>query len=69
MTKKIAAILVCTIVALSASCGEAKPKWIPLFNGKDLNGWTVRGKAKWSVQEGVLAGVGGMGHIYSDATC
>jgi len=46
-----------------------EPKWISLFNGKDLTGWTVHGKATWSVQDGVLVGIGGMGHIYSDATC
>jgi len=39
--------------------------WIPLFNGKDLNGWTVRGKTKWSVENGVMIGEGGRGHIYS----
>lgn len=49
--------------------GEAKPKWISLFNGKDLNGWFVRGKATWTVQDGVLVGEGGMGHIYTDAVC
>jgi len=44
-------------------------RWVSLFNGKDLTGWTARGKAAWSVQDGVLTGVGGMGHLYSDATC
>lgn len=52
-----------------AANSEVKSKWIPLFNGKDLTGWTVRGKATWSVQDGVLVGIGGMGHIYTDATC
>ncbi|MEI6141730.1 MAG: DUF1080 domain-containing protein [Mariniphaga sp.] len=47
---------------------DAKPKWISLFNGKDLTGWFVRGKATWTVQDGVLVGEGGMGHIYTDAT-
>ncbi len=56
------------MVALAARA-EGKPEWIPLFNGKDLSGWTVHGKAKWSVRNGVLVGIGGMGHIYSDATC
>jgi hypothetical protein len=49
--------------------GAVEPKWVSLFNGKDLTGWTVRGKATWSVQDGVLVGVGGMGHIYTDAKC
>jgi hypothetical protein len=54
---------------LDAAFGQAKTKWISLFNGKDLTGWTVHGKAVWSVQNGELVGVGGMGHIYTDATC
>ena len=67
---KKALVLLAVVMAISfAAQGEDVSKWISLFNGKDLNGWTVRGKAKWSVQEGVLVGVGGMGHIYSDATC
>ena len=52
-----------------AAHGEINAKWVSLFNGKDLSGWTVRGKATWSVQDGVLVGLGGMGHIYTDATC
>lgn len=55
-------------MTLSAFAGEAQSPWISLFNGKDLTGWTVRGKATWSVQDGVLVGVGGMGHIYTDVT-
>ncbi len=56
------------MMALAAR-GAGKSKWISLFNGEDLTGWTVHGKAKWSVHNGVLTGIGGMGHIYSDATC
>jgi len=52
-----------------AAHGEVKSNWVSLFNGKDLHGWTVRGKATWSVQDGVLVGIGGMGHIYTDAVC
>ena len=52
-----------------AANGEDQPKWISLFNGTDLSGWTAHGKAKWSVEDGVLVGIGGMGHIYSDAAC
>jgi len=48
---------------------NARPKWVSLFNGKDLNGWFVRGKAVWSVHDGILVGEGGMGHIYTDAVC
>jgi hypothetical protein len=40
--------------------------WISMFNGKNLDGWTIRGKAKWEVQNGVLIGQGKNGHIYAD---
>jgi hypothetical protein len=40
--------------------------WISLFNGKDLDGWFIRGKAEWQVVDGILKGVDGMGHIYSE---
>jgi hypothetical protein len=69
MIREILAMLACATLALSASGAEVKSKWISLFNGKDLSGWTVRGKATWSVQDGVLVGIGGMGHIYTDAAC
>lgn len=62
----IALILVFTTFSLTT---DAKTKWISLFNGKDLTGWTSHGKAQWSVQNGVLVGIGGMGHIYTDAAC
>ena len=41
-------------------------EWVSLFNGTDLSGWVVRGQAKWEVRDGVLTGIGGMGHIYAD---
>ncbi|MCP4644277.1 MAG: DUF1080 domain-containing protein [bacterium] len=33
----------------------------PMFNGKDLNGWTVVGDAKWSVLDGGIVRVNGEG--------
>ncbi len=36
-----------------------------MFNGKNLDGWTVRGKANWVVKDGVLIGEGENGHIYA----
>jgi len=67
--KKALALFTCAVLAISRSSGEGKSNWISLFNGKDLTGWTVHGKATWSVQNGVLVGIGGMGHIYTDAAC
>jgi hypothetical protein len=66
---KTLAVFICAALVGCASGAEVKSKWISLFNGNDLTGWTVHGKASWSVQDGVLVGIGGMGHIYSDATC
>jgi 3-keto-disaccharide hydrolase len=40
-------------------------EWKSMFNGIDLEGWTVRGKAKWKVDDGVLIGKGKNGHIYA----
>ena len=66
--KKIILLLLVLMIGLTEMT-EAKSKWNSLFNGKDLKGWFVRGKATWTVQDGILFGEGGMGHIYTDATC
>jgi hypothetical protein len=67
--KRILTMVACALLMACAANGEDKSPWVSLFNGKDLSGWKVHGKATWSVQEGVLVGVGGMGHIYTDAAC
>lgn len=67
--KRIPRLLVVCILLSFALAVNARPKWVSLFNGKDLSGWFVRGKAVWTVQDGVLIGEGGMGHIYTDVTC
>lgn len=66
--KKISVILFTVCLMMVSGTSQAKSKWISLFNGKDLSGWFVRGNAKWYVQDGVLTGDDGMGHIYTDAT-
>jgi len=42
-------------------------EWVSLFNGENLDGWTVRGKANWTVKNGVMTGQSdeGTGHIYA----
>ena len=30
--------------------------WLPLFNGRDLEGWTQQGSARWRVEDGVIVG-------------
>ncbi|MCO5051233.1 MAG: DUF1080 domain-containing protein [Verrucomicrobiae bacterium] len=66
--KKFIFLGVALLVAGCCTQQRHESGWISLFNGQDLSGWTVRGKATWSVQNGVLIGLGGMGHIYTDAT-
>lgn len=76
--KKLAIIFL--FAALLISCSQqnkqtkakdnsqvSKSEWIPLFNGKNLDNWFVRGKAKWDVRNGIMTGKGGMGHIYTNA--
>ncbi len=31
-------------------------EWVSFFNGENLDGWVVRGKANWVVEDGVLIG-------------
>jgi hypothetical protein len=52
--------------APAASATKEEAEWISLFNGENLEGWTQRGAATWSVKDGVMIGVseGGQGHIY-----
>jgi len=46
------------------SNGQPK-KWRSLFNGRDLEGWTARGEANWTVKDGILIGEGARGHLYA----
>ena len=48
MKSKLALLLIVCMLLFSGRI-EAK-KWKSLFNGKDLTGWTVHGKANWSVR-------------------
>ncbi len=38
--------------------------WIPLFNGKDLSGWTHVGNGYMTVEDGIIQTHGGMGLLY-----
>jgi hypothetical protein len=58
------------ILGLAAAAVTAPaPAWAkgrPLFNGKDLEGWTPVGDANWAVRQGALcADQGGMGFLVS----
>gem|GEM_PF-52426 len=58
-------ILLCTVglslagesSARAAAEGRQKDQWIPLFDGKTLNGWSVHsGFAKYDVEDGAIVG-------------
>jgi hypothetical protein len=59
--------LSCTVIALSvsslandAAAKENEKGWVPLFDGKTMNGWEKVGKDEsvWEVKEGALSGSG-----------
>ncbi len=41
--------------------GERADGFVPLFNGKDLDGWTPVGTAKWRVEDGAIVADKGKG--------
>lgn len=50
--------LTITVASLAADAD-----WIPLFNGRDLTGWTKRGgDATYRVEDGAILGLNGPGH-------
>ena len=46
--------------------GDDNAGFVPLFNGKDLSGWKTKGKASWSVEDGVLVGKQGENNAPGD---
>jgi len=45
------------ILALAFAAGAAAQQWRPLFNGRDLSGWQIRGDGVWTAMPGgVLLG-------------
>jgi len=46
----------------------AEPGWVPIFDGEDIDGWTVSPGADpraWSVEDGVLTASGPPSHLFS----
>jgi hypothetical protein len=57
------------LCAIAARAGE--PAFLPLFNGKDLDGWHARGGGKlesWSVKDGILTAKAGGGWLATKGT-
>lgn len=62
-TKHLCALLVTASFAVAAH-GADKADWKPLFNGRDLEGWTHAGPGKFAVEDGQLSTQGGMGLLW-----
>jgi len=59
--------LALSVITLSATPLRAQDGWVELFNGKNLDGWSEHsGKAKYTVEDGVLTGesVSGTGNSF-----
>ena len=55
--KNIALLILISLSTLNAIvAAPAKPDWVPLFNGKDLQGWKNNGDEKWVVEQGAILG-------------
>lgn len=46
-------MVVLLFVLAASACAQS---WIPLFDGRSIDGWESYGKARWSVEDGVLIG-------------
>ena len=55
-TMYIATVVFALALPLAASQTNPPSDWKPLFNGKDLTGWTPQGTAVWKVEGGALVG-------------
>jgi len=68
MKKAIAIIGISASMALLAFCSKSeKAKWIPLFDGKTLNGWKVgKNAGSFSVDSGHIVVKGPTAHLFYD---
>lgn len=55
---------VLTLLVASILPAAAQENWIPLFNGKNLNGWTHVGPGSMTVEQGEIHTHGGMGLLF-----
>ncbi len=54
-------VLVCCALPVLSYAACTEDNWQPLFNGKNLEGWTEEGEAEWTVKDGMLIGEQGPG--------
>ena len=65
-TWTIIAVLAC--VSLAQEKPKATPGWVPMFDGKSLNGWHPENRAAWAVNGGIILGSGGDGWLRTEKT-
>jgi hypothetical protein len=73
MKRSLPALGILLAAALSLSAEDKKEDkkddkgWVQLFNGKNLDGWTIHpeDKARWAVKDNCIVGEGGVGHLYT----
>ena len=52
-TTSLVAAAVCALLLLFAGNGAAQES-VSIFNGRDLDGWTIHGTELWNVEDGEL---------------
>lgn len=61
--KKSYLLIALTVMVLQAGC--ASDKWIPLFDGKTMNGWQPSdNKDSWKIEDGALVTRGARSHLF-----
>ena len=58
MSKTVISFLLLSSITFAQASKPPDPGWVPLFNGKDLNGWVKVGNEKWEVQDETIHGQG-----------
>jgi 3-keto-disaccharide hydrolase len=54
-----------SVVRVPVASGQAGAGWVTLFNGKNLDNWTMTGNADWRVADGVLEATKARGFLVS----
>lgn len=64
MFRRCALVVVLTVGYAMTSSAHDTGQWRPLFNGKDLDGWTHVGPGRFVIEDGTLRTEGGMGLLW-----
>jgi hypothetical protein len=64
MRIRMAAVLLAALGEVLTGHAQTDAAWTPLWNGRDLSGWAHVGPGEFSVEDGALRTVGGMGLLW-----